>query len=128
MALPQRPCWTRGKHHFSRLLPSNYGHAQRSKDQSPTSWAEEVCKCFLPLKLTLCSYGGAELPIVGQVSCSLSKGSFCIKSLLQVQQNAPVDLLLGTDTLPHLGFSLTEEHERTATDNSGERSHTPDAY
>ena len=90
--------------------------AQRNKDQTPASWAEQVRKRVQPTTLTLCSYGGTKLPIVGQVSCQLSKGNFCIQGLLQVQQNAPVDLLLGTDTLPHLGFSLTEGNEERATE------------
>ena len=83
--------------------------AGRSKDQSPGNWGKEVCKCFQPTTVSLRSYGGAELPIVAQISCQLSRRGFSVESVLQVQKGAPVDLLLGTDTLPLLGFSLTEK-------------------
>ena len=63
--------------------------------------------------MVLRSYGGADLPTVGQVSCRLSKGDLSVNTTLQVQARAPVDLLLGTDTLPRLGFSLTEGRSHT---------------
>ena len=90
--------------------------AKRPEDQSPADWGEEVQRRLLPSTMTLHSYGGVELPIVAQVSCKLSKGGFSTESLLQVQKEAPVDLLLGTDTLSQLGFSLTESQDHTAKD------------
>ena len=66
-------------------------------------------KRFQPTTVSLRSYGGAELLIVAQISCQLSRRGFSVESVLHVQKGAPVDLLLGTDTLPLLGFSLTEK-------------------
>ena len=83
--------------------------AGRSKDRSPGDWGKEVHKRFLPTTMSLRSYGGAELPIVAQVSCQLSRRGFSVESVLQVQKGAPVNLLLKTDTLSLLGFSLTEK-------------------
>ena len=90
--------------------------AKRPEDQSPADWGKEVRKRLLPSTMTLRSYGGAELPIVAQVSCKLSKGGFSIEGLLQVQKEAPVDLLLGTDTLSQLGFSLTQSQDNITKD------------
>ena len=61
--------------------------------------------------MSLRNYGGGELAIVAQVRCQLSKGGLSVDSQLQVERDAPVDLLLGTDTLSQLGFSLTERDE-----------------
>ena len=58
--------------------------------------------------MSLCSYGNAELPIVGQVECCLSTAQRKISALLEVQKEAPVDLLVGTDVLHQLGFVLTQ--------------------
>ena len=90
--------------------------AKRPEDQSPADWGEEVQRRLLPSTMTLRSYGGVELPIMAQVSCKLSKGGFSTESLLQVQKEAPVDFLLGTDTLSQLGFSLTESQDHTTKD------------
>lgn len=43
-----------------------------------------------------------------------------------MQKGAPGDLLLGTDMLPHLGFSLIEEQEPTKTYILGDDATTPD--
>ena len=45
---------------------------------------------------------------MGQSTCHLSKVKFSIEMVLQIQKGAPVELLLGTDVLPQLGFSLTQ--------------------
>lgn len=86
--------------------------AGRTKDQSPDDWGKEVHK-HLPTTMSLHSYGGNELPVVAQVSCRLSRGSFSVEGVWQVQKGAPVNLLLGTDTLSQLGFSLTEKTDST---------------
>ena len=59
-----------------------------------------------PTTMSLRSYGGADLNIIGHVRCCLSVGKHKVDTMLQVQPNAPINLLLGTDTLPKLGFTL----------------------
>lgn len=56
----------------------------RPPDQSPAAWAEEVHIRIKPSNLVLRSYGGAELPTVRQVSCTLSKGDLSVKSMMHV--------------------------------------------
>ena len=85
--------------------------AKRPKEQSPTDWGREVKKRLAPTAMSLRSYGGADIPLVAQVSCALARGNLCVDAQLQVQQGAPVNLLLGTDTLAKLGFTLTEQQD-----------------
>ena len=59
--------------------------------------------------LSLKNYGGGELHIVSEIECCLTHGDYTVKALLQVQKGAPVDLLLGTDTLPGLDFSFLQK-------------------
>ena len=85
--------------------------AKRPKEQSPTDWGREVKKRLAPTAMSLRSYGGADIPLVAQVSCALARGNLRVDAQLQVQQGAPVYLLLGTDTLAKLGFTLTEQQD-----------------
>ena len=85
--------------------------AKKSPDLSPADWGREVRKRLLPATMSLRSYGGTELPVVAHVMCQLTRRGYSTTSQLQVQKGAPVDLLLGTDTLPRLGFSLTEKQD-----------------
>ena len=54
------------------------------------------------------SYGGGKLSVIGEVECCLTRGNYTAKAILQVQKGAPVDLLLGTNILPQLGFSFQQ--------------------
>ena len=58
--------------------------------------------------MSLHCYGGTQLAIVGQAVCHLATKGNTVDTLLQVQEKAPVDLLLGTDTLCQLGFTLSQ--------------------
>ena len=58
--------------------------------------------------MSLRSYGGAGLDIIGQALCRISVGKHQVEAVLQVQPNAPMELLLGTDILHKLGFALTQ--------------------
>ena len=58
--------------------------------------------------MSLRSYGGADLDIIGQALCRISVGKHQVEAVLQVQPNAPMELLLGTDILHKLGFALTQ--------------------
>lgn len=78
----------------------------RPASQSPDNWGKSIRKRLQPTTVSLHSYGGDELNIVKQVKCNLLRGDHTVESVLQVQKGAPVDLLLGTDVLPLLRFSL----------------------
>ena len=80
----------------------------RKAEQSPAEWGEEVKRRCRRSTVSLRSYGGGELNIVSEVECCLTRGNYTVKAILQVQKGAPVDLLLGTDTLSKLGFSFQQ--------------------
>ena len=80
----------------------------RKPEQSPTEWGKEVKQRCRKPTVMLKSYGGGELSVIGEVECCLTRGNYTAKAILQVQKGAPVDLLLGTDTLPQLGFSFQQ--------------------
>ena len=77
-------------------------------EQSPAEWGEEVKQHCRRSTILLKSYGGDELNIVSEVEYCLTRGNCTVKAILQVQKGALVDLLLGTDTLPRLGFSFQQ--------------------
>jgi len=85
----------------------------RTASQSPAEWGEAVLAQLKPSTMSLRSYGGGELAIVSQVCCRLRRGKHEIDTTLQVQKEAPVDLLLGTDTLPKLGITLVQTEDTT---------------
>ena len=62
-------------------------------------WKREVQQRLQPPSVSLRGYGGA---VMGQPSIER------IDVVLQIQKEPPVELLLGTDVLPQLGFSLTQ--------------------
>ena len=71
----------------------------RKPEQSPAEWRTEVEKRLKQPSFTnLQNYGGGELKLARQIRVSLSRvGGQTIEAVLQVQSNAPVDFLLGTD-------------------------------
>ena len=60
--------------------------------------------------MTLRSYGGGGLDIVGEMSVDLRCGPYQRTAVVLVQKGAPEELLLGTDLQPSLGFRLYQEH------------------
>ena len=82
--------------------------ANREECQTPTEWGKAVRERIQPSTMSLRCYGGTQLTIVGQIVCCLSMKGCTVDTLLQVQEKAPVDLLLGMDTLRRLGFTLTQ--------------------
>ena len=51
---------------------------------------------------------GDQLPLILQIQVNLSKAGKQANAIIQVQHDAPVGLLLGTDVLPELGFAMLD--------------------
>ena len=79
--------------------------AKKEPSQTPSAWREAVKRRVQPTTMSLRSYGG---DIIGQALCCISVGKHQVEAVLQVQPNAPMELLLGTDILHKLGFALTQ--------------------
>lgn len=89
---------------------------KRGPGQTPAEWGESIRARLQPTTVALRSYGGDELEIISQVQCRVTCGNREVEVVLQVQKAAPVDLLLGTDVLPHLGFQLVQAEQRCTKD------------
>ena len=76
---------------------------------SPQEWKKTMMARFQFKSPTvmLKSYSGDILNIVAQLPVTLTQGSHEVSSVVLIQQNAPVSLLIGTDLQPALGFRLT---------------------
>ena len=91
--------------------------SKRPKAQSPADWRKEVEKRLEPSTVTLQNYGGGQLSLIRQIQVKLSKAGNQADAIIQVQQDAPVGLLLGTDVLAPLGFAMLEpDSEGVTTD------------
>ena len=79
-------------------------------DQTVKEWEDSVRKRLQYSSVRLQSYGGGKLNIIGQIEVNLERGSNQTKAVVQIQNKAPVQLLIGTDLLPSLGvlFLLKE--------------------
>ena len=78
----------------------------RPPEQSPQEWRGEPEKRLEPTPVILKSYGGERLPVVGQAQTHLSRPGHEVDAVIQVQREAPAELLIGTDLLSELGFLL----------------------
>ena len=81
--------------------------AKNRKTDQTKEWREEVEKRFLAPTLSINNYGGGEMNIISQLTVTLSHGRECQTTIL-VQKGASLDLLLGTDVLPNLGFYVVD--------------------
>ena len=72
---------------------------------------EEVKRHLEPTALKLRSYSGEALPIVKKVHVCLSRGCYTVDACVQVQMNAPVQVLQGTDIQPRLGLHLVDRED-----------------
>ena len=80
---------------------------KKKPEQSPSEWRAAVEKRLEQPSLGLQNYGGGELKLCRQIRVSVSRvGGKNVEAVLQVQNNAPVNLLLGTDLQSQLGFVL----------------------
>ena len=82
--------------------------AKKPKEQTPEQWKNEMRQKLKPSTLSLQNYGGGRLELIRQTSIILTRNGHTTCAIVQIQKDAPVELLLGTDTLPQLGFALLE--------------------
>ena len=82
----------------------------RLPDQTVKEWEDSVRKRLQYSSVRLQSYGRGKLNIIGQIEVNLERGSNQTKVVVQIQNKAPVELLIGKDLLPSLGvlFLLKE--------------------
>ena len=83
--------------------------ARKPASQTKEEWKADVRKRIEKSTMKLHNYGGDELSLTGQIKTSISRGQWKVEAVIQVQNKAPVDLLIGTDLLPVLGFALVEQ-------------------
>ncbi len=81
---------------------------QRQKEQSPSDWRAMVEERLEEPTVTLQNYGGMRLNIVRQLKASITRPGHSVSAVIQVQKDAPAELLLGTDLLPKLGFHFVQ--------------------
>ena len=79
---------------------------QKKIDESPEEWRDRMRGQMEPPGPRLNSYGGVQLNTVCQIKVDISRGNYKTVSTVQVQKEAPIDLLLGTDLHSPLGFFL----------------------
>ena len=88
---------------------------QCTADQTPEDWRRAVEKRLEEPQLTLQHYGGGQLNTVCQVKVHIARDGYSADAVVQVHKGAPTNLLLGTDLLPKLGFSLLESQNNGET-------------
>ena len=86
------------------------------KHVTPIECMSAVEQRFQVPEVPLKSYGGEELNLVGQTKVVLSRCNYSTEATIQVQKDAPVKLLIGTDMQPQLGFAFVMQYEGQVTD------------
>ena len=84
--------------------------AQKPEEQTTDEWRAETKQRIQKPTVRLNTYGGDPLNLVGQIQVSVARKGFSTGATMLIQDQAPVDLLLGTDLLPPLGFALIEKN------------------
>ena len=84
--------------------------AGKLSNQTPDQWRTEVNQRLKPSTLSLQSYGRGQLDLICQIETNISWRGHHARSVIQIQKDAPVGLLLGTDLLSQLGFALLESN------------------
>ena len=80
--------------------------AKKPKEQTPEQWKNEMRQKLKASTVSLQNYGGGRLELIRQTLIILTRNGHTTCAIVQIQKDAPVQLLLGTDTLPQLGFAL----------------------
>ena len=93
---------------------------KKNSEQTPDEWAVEVKQRLNPPPVRLKSYSGNTLPILKQIQVQVRRKAKQITAWVQVQQDAPVDFLLGMDLQNRLGFHLYEDNDPVSPDSTPE--------
>ena len=80
---------------------------QRDKSLPRWKWKEEAVKKLADPTIALKAYNGTQLNVLAEATVTLGKGPHHCKATVMVQEDAPQDVLLGTDCLSQLGIQLT---------------------
>ena len=86
------------------------------KEQDAREWKEEVRRRLSPPELVLRNYGGGELNVIKQMTATIRRGEHECETTVLVQKGAPLDLLVGTDVQPLLGFLVLQTEGAEAVD------------
>jgi len=81
----------------------------RPKFDDLDQWKRYALSRLEPTSISLKNYGGEPLNIISQMEVELSLSDVVVVAVVQVQKDAPVDLLLGTDLLTSLGITLIHQ-------------------
>ena len=82
---------------------------ERKEGQSREQWKVDTLGRLAPPDVSLRNYGGHPLNLIAQTPLQLSCGDRTVDATVLIQKEAPNQLLLGTDVLGDLGFSLVGE-------------------
>ena len=77
---------------------------KHTSELSPEEWRKQVEKKLQPTPVGLRNYGGGRLPVVRQTRVTMSRSGYYVEAVVQVQKDAPAQLIIGTDLLSKLGF------------------------
>ena len=83
----------------------------RPKFDDLNQWKSYALSRLEPTSILLKNYGGEPSNIIGQMEVKLSLSNAVVTAVVQVQKDAPVDLLLGTDLLASLGITLIHQRD-----------------
>lgn len=86
---------------------------ERSNFNTPREWKEAMLQRFEHPTIAMRSYGGERLNIVAQLRVDLQQSNHRKTTTVLVQKGAPHKLLIGTDVMSTLGFSLLLESDST---------------
>ena len=75
-----------------------------TSEQLPDEYRKQVEKKLEPTPVALRNFGGGRLPVVRQTRVTISRSGYYVDAVVQIQQDAPAQLLIGTNLLSKLGF------------------------
>ena len=78
--------------------------SKRPPEQTPANWEAQMKENIRNPTITLRSFGGERLNILGQLTATVQRGTHSKTAVVLVQSNTPVDILLGTDFQPYLSL------------------------
>ena len=84
----------------------------KNSNQTMDEWKQQVQSKFQTPSVAVNNYGGGMVNIISQIPVTLKLGNKECCATILVQKGATLDLLLGTDLLTHLGFSVFQSRDK----------------